>query len=170
MNTVDKQCVFLNPGEITFGQAPLVVSTLLGSCVSAVIWNPYRQIGGMCHVVLPEKHGDACDNKYAECAIEYFLRNIYIFNSNPIDYQVRLFGGGNMFPQFNREVNEKIGDRNIKTMCRLLKEVGFNLNNDLDDVGGISYRRLTFYVSTGEVILKSKEIQTQAELYGGENA
>jgi len=46
----------LNPGDFRFyvpipGVAPLRLYTLLGSCVSVVLWHPERKIGGMSRLV-----------------------------------------------------------------------------------------------------------------------
>ncbi|MFM2120003.1 MAG: hypothetical protein RL722_1471, partial [Pseudomonadota bacterium] len=49
------------PGQLWFGpggeRAP-VLRTLLGSCVAVTLWHPGRQLGGMCHYLLPARqHG-----------------------------------------------------------------------------------------------------------------
>ena len=44
--------ISLLPGELYFGQRHLL-KTLLGSCVAITLWHPQRQLGGMCHFLLP---------------------------------------------------------------------------------------------------------------------
>lgn len=156
---INNEHVFLNPGEIAFGEAPMAVATLLGSCVSATLWHPHKLIGGMCHILLPENNSGATDTRFAECAVDYFVKQVKKYDSMPADYQVRLYGGGNMFPHIKRKVNMDIGKRNIMMMRHFLSQEGFRLRKGLDDVGGNTYRRLTLNLSTGDVYLKSNSVE-----------
>jgi len=150
---------FLKPGEIVFAKAPFVVSTLLGSCVSATIWHPHRLIGGMCHILLPEQTIEGQDTKYAESAVEYFLSNILLCDTLPCEYELRIYGGGNMFPHIKKPAKSDVGNRNIRMMRYFLQKVGFILRKGMDDVGGENYRRLTLNVTTGEVNLNSNKVE-----------
>ena len=47
--------VFLQPGDFYFGEAGTRIRTLLGSCVAITLWHPILHIGGMCHIMLPER-------------------------------------------------------------------------------------------------------------------
>ena len=44
--------VFLQPGELYFGDRYTRLRTLLGSCVSIVLWHREALLGGMCHYML----------------------------------------------------------------------------------------------------------------------
>lgn len=46
--TPDRE-VYLRPGDFCFGEGRLRITTLLGSCVSVVLWHPTQAHGGMCH-------------------------------------------------------------------------------------------------------------------------
>jgi len=163
------ECVFLNPGEIAFGEAPLTIATLLGSCVSATLWHPEKKIGGMCHILLPEKPGSEHDTKVASGAVYYFIRAMRKYNTIAPDYEVRLYGGGNMFPHIKRSAKMDVGNRNILMMRQILMQTGFRLRKGLDEVGGNDYRRLTLDVSTGKVILKSTTVMQNENLMKGIN-
>ena len=41
--------IFLQPGELWFGDEQTRIRTILGSCVAVTLWHPGRRIGGMCH-------------------------------------------------------------------------------------------------------------------------
>ena len=90
--------IFLHPGDIYFGRAPTIVSTLLGSCVAATLWHPREKIGGMCHVVLPESPDGKCEMRYGNCAIEEFAKQAAKFKTSAADYDVHVYGGSDMFP------------------------------------------------------------------------
>jgi len=162
MTQVKHEYIFLRPGEIAFGEAPLTVATLLGSCVSATLWHPHKLIGGMCHILLPEKNGSNADTRFAECAVDYFAKQILKYNSTPTDYQVRLYGGGNMFPHIKRNLKTDVGKRNIIMMRHYLNQAGFKMRKGLDDVGGNTYRRLSLNLATGDVCLKSNSVEQKS--------
>ena len=95
--------IFLQPGEFYFGEDKTRIRTLLGSCVAIVLWHPRLHIGGMCHYMLPQRprkrQGEALDGRYAEDAMHMFMRELGRSGTNPADYQVKLFGAGQMFEQ-----------------------------------------------------------------------
>ena len=91
--------VFLQPGDFHFGGGRTRLSTLLGSCISITLWHPRRLIGGMCHYMLPgrSRAADApLDGRYADEALALFDQAVARVASRPADYQVKVFGGGNM--------------------------------------------------------------------------
>lgn len=97
--------IFLQPGELYFGDRNTRIRTILGSCVSLVFWHPKRLTGGMCHYMLPSRmHGSRAglDGRYGDEAIALMLKEIHASGADPRDFRVRLFGGGNMFPGINR--------------------------------------------------------------------
>jgi len=59
----------------------------------------------MCHYMLPTRSNgksDTLDGRYADEAMEMFMREIRASGTRPSQYQVKLFGGGNMFPGAKR--------------------------------------------------------------------
>ena len=49
--------VLLGPGDLYFGDRHTRIRTLLGSCVAITLWHPVALIGGMCHYMMPTRHG-----------------------------------------------------------------------------------------------------------------
>jgi len=92
--------IFLTPGEFRFETGSTRLRTILGSCVAITWWHPIHKIGGMCHFMLPSRvrKTTELDGKYADEAFELFLLNAKNFRTRPEDYQMKLFGGGQMFP------------------------------------------------------------------------
>ncbi len=151
MNTGNEKNVFLRPGELYFGQAPTRVRTILGSCVAITIWHPQLMFGGMCHYMLSNPNTpnmNQLDGRYAEDSIFMFMREIKYHNSQPSQYQVKVFGGGNMFPMLKSR-NNAIGQRNLEVAQILLKQQGFRIQET--HLGGIGYRRIIFNMQTGKV-------------------
>lgn len=150
---VPSQDIFLHPGELHFGQAPGRIGTLLGSCVSVTIWNPVHYIGGMCHILLPERrrvHGSPLDGRYADETIELFVKELKARQISPASCETKIFGGGNMFPGSRASVMD-IGQRNVAAAKQALARHGLKVV--AEHVGGTKHRRLFFDLSNGEVWL-----------------
>jgi len=145
--------VFLRPGEFYFGKGDVRIRTILGSCISITLWHPERKIGGMCHFMLsrPQKMVTPnLDGRYAEDAIELFLQHIAKHKSQAREYQVKVFGGGNMFPDINKHSQtNNIGQRNMQIARELLREYQFRICSS--HLGGVGYRRVILYLPSGEV-------------------
>lgn len=149
--------VFLQPGELYFGDRHTRIRTLLGSCVSLVLWHPEKRLGGMSHFMLPTRQrgrgpGQGLDGRYGDEALARLLDEIGRSKTRPQDYSVRLFGGGNMFPGLGRNSDRHIGERNIQAARRLIQ--GHGLHFDGEDVGGTGHRSLIFDVWSGRVAIK----------------
>ena len=146
--------VFLKPGEFYWGNNHTEISTLLGSCVSFCFWNRLLKIGGMCHFMLPTRGknipASGLEGKYGDEAMLLFLKEIELSNSRISDYEVKLFGGANMFAGGN-DVNS-VPARNIEMAYELTRK--YNLPLISENTGGDKYRKLKFEIFTGNAWLK----------------
>lgn len=143
--------IFLHPGEFHFAAAPGRIGTLLGSCVSVTVWHPGHFSGGMCHILLPARkrpHLGALDGRYADESIELFVNELRTRRIAPGSCQVKLFGGGNMFPGTQAM---DIGQRNIEATRHFLARHGLKVA--AEHVGGTSRRRLYLDLTNGDVWL-----------------
>lgn len=164
--------IFLQPGEFYFGDENTRIRTMLGSCVSITLWHPGRRIGGMCHYMLPSRGGKGGgttppDGRYADEVIDLFLHEIALTRSRPSEYEVKLFGGGNMFPRLaNRNKGRSgfaqageganIAQKNIEMGRALMEKMGFKIK--VEHVGGDGRRHIIFDVWSGHVwVRQSKE-------------
>lgn len=148
--------IFLQPGEWYFGDRHTRIRTVLGSCVSVVFWHPDRLIGGMCHFVLPSRGhtpSHELDGRYGDEAFDLMLREVRSARTRPEDYRVRLFGGGNMFPDLahGRSI-PLIGQKNVVLAHELVRAhclrcVGAH-------VEGHGHRHLLFDIWSGRVTMK----------------
>lgn len=149
--------IFLQPGEFYFGDAGTRVRTLLGSCVSIVMWHPRRKLGGMCHYLLPAsvpQHREEAPGRYAAGAVALFTKEIRRTRTQPGEYTVKLFGGGRMFHRPRKQSSDllDIGERNVAAGRQLLTEAGFRVH--AEHVAGRGHRSLMFDIGTGEVWLR----------------
>ena len=147
--------VFLQPGDFHFGGGRTRISTLLGSCISITLWHPTRLIGGMCHFMLPTRGqpaGAPLDGRYADEALALFDRAVATAVSQPADYQVKVFGGGNMLTHpGNGAEPMNIATRNVDSAYALLARHGYRPT--VAHCGGQGHRKLFFDLWTGHVWL-----------------
>lgn len=144
--------VFLQPGEYFFGDHETRIRTILGSCVSVTFWHPKLLLGGMCHIMLPKRSGQLggdIDGKYADEAIELLLTEIRNQGTSAKDYQVKVFGGGDMFVHKKPFDNLTIGQKNIQVVRDLLSKNQFNIH--AEHLGGLGHRYIIFDVWSGYV-------------------
>lgn len=146
--------VYLRPGDFCFGEGNLRITTLLGSCVSITLWHPLLAHGGMCHYMLPSRKQSRgnlpLDGKYGDEAMEMFMLELKKRHAVPGQYQVNVYGGGNMLDN-NAPVSMDIGKQNIETAHRLLDKYGFTIS--YDHLGSYGHRKIAFDVWSGEVRL-----------------
>lgn len=145
--------IFLQPGEIFFGDRDTRIRTILGSCVAITLWHPQRRVGGMCHYMLPArrrgKKVDTLDGRYADEAMLLLLTEVMRARTNPYEYEVKLFGGGNMFAPRDQKKQLNVADRNIEAGRALVKQHGFTALSE--HLGGRGHRQIIFEVGSGDV-------------------
>jgi len=147
--------ITLSPGELYFSREPAIVRTLLGSCVAITLWHPRQRMGGMCHYLLTDRsHYKRNDNHppgyYATDAIKYFLEQAKRSGCHPREFEVKLFGGGNMFDGIQARMSSiNVAQVNVSEGHRLLEENGFSVKTA--DVGGVRYRKIYFELASGDV-------------------
>jgi chemotaxis protein CheD len=171
---------FLPVGDFYFGGDALRIQTVLGTCVSITMWHPIRRLGGMCHYLLPERTstsaaGEGMRGVYATEAIALFADSLRRAGAKPRDFVVKMFGGGNMFPEQLRDPDcrkqtcsdtkrlacDSIGCRNIVAGRRLLTQEGYSVGEG--DVGGHGSRQVLFDVWSGDVWVRQGHALGQME-------
>jgi len=165
--------IFLQPGDFYFGDRDTRIRTLLGSCVAITMWHPTRLIGGMCHYLLPSRPkgaGSALDGRYAEEVMQMFLQEIKAAKTHPVEYRVKVFGGGNMFLQAEKAVlgesgiihtgkkfSMDVAGRNVIAARSLLSSNGFK--SEAEDVGGEGHRQVLFDIWSGHAWVRKPAMQ-----------
>lgn len=163
-----KADIFLRPGELAITTKPLIIKTLLGSCVSIIFYHPKTGISGISHALLPSEnsqHELNCKNcvhhclheknsprfRFVNCAIMYMYEQ---FKSHGIKHKeivVKLFGGAKTIGGLKTD----IGVSNVEAARAKLKSL--NLIIDQEDVLGSLARTLSFDTATGYVIVKKQK-------------
>ncbi len=111
----------------------------------------------MCHYLLPEDTGKGRaatrnDTRYADNAMRSLVRSIKKAGTCAQDYQVGLFGGGNMFTSLEKSWSVDVGSRNIAAGYQLVRECGFTVA--YEDLGGKLHRQIILDLVDGTLHLR----------------
>jgi chemotaxis protein CheD len=158
---------FLKPAELCISETPVVVQTVLGSCVSVTMFNKRTGVAAICHAVMPVLRKGACvENgeryKYVDHVVPEMLAKMREYGVNPSEIEVKIFGGAEVLhrPDSNRS-SMSIGRSNVKTALAMLEAEGLKIK--AADVAGTTGRKIYFYTDTGDVFLKRvKKIESIA--------
>ena len=151
--------IFLQPGEFFFGDEATRIRTVLGSCVAITIWHPARRWGGMVHYLVPSRGQraiDTLDARYGDEAMLMLLKEAVAINTDPNEYQIKVFGGGNMFPHLNQRAAMQIGRRNIEQAKDMLR--AFGLDVAAEHTGGAGHRTVILDNWSGDVWMKYSRV------------
>ena len=130
--------VYLYPGDWLASADPLVVSTVLGSCVAVCLWDRETQSGGLNHFVLPyASQVDGAPCRFGPSAMEVLLAKVLALGCERRNLTARMFGGASQFAPTSERV--PIGAQNVAVATRFLEEAGLPLVES--QVGGTRGRR-----------------------------
>jgi chemotaxis protein CheD len=144
------------PGEYYVTGEDEVITTVLGSCISACIHDPVLGIGGMNHFMLPIGSDanvgwagtDAnTANRYGNFAMESLINDLMRMGADRSRLQVKVFGGGKIL-----EAMTDVGQRNIEFATTYLRSEKFQITSS--DVGDKFPRKVNYYPATGKVRVK----------------
>lgn len=163
-NRFPHEVAVIMPGEYFVSQDPMVVHTLLGSCVSACIRDPQVGIGGMNHFMLPQKRhhgGQECwgdSARYGSYAMEVLINEILKRGGHRKRLEVKVFGGGKIY-----DGKVDIGATNAAWVIHYLEVEG--LKPVQADLGGTNPRKLYYFTASGRVLVKKIERLTDQTLF-----
>jgi chemotaxis protein CheD len=121
----------------------VVLSTILGSCVSACIRDPLARVGGMNHFLLPEApDGEAGDRRYGVQAMELLINSLLSQGARRDRLEAKVFGGGRMTVGL-----ADIGLKNAEFAKRFLRDEDIRIVGE--SLGGDKARRLHYYPVSG---------------------
>lgn len=148
------ECIYLKPGEMYYADEPLVINTVLGSCVSITMYVRRLQAGIMCHCMLPASNDGIKLSeeymKYVDCALTVMQQKMQNIGADRKETEVKLFGGSDMFS--SGDPSNTIGTKNINAALEILKDMNYVLM--AQDTGGPFTRKLYFSIDTGTVYLR----------------
>ncbi len=131
---------------------PVILDTVLGSCIATCLYDPVVNVGGMNHFMLPHAIDprDPTSARYGVNAMELLISELTQLGAIHMRLEAKIFGGGHVLNL--RESLDGIPQRNIAFVRKFLATEQIPIVNE--DVGGYNPRRVLFYTHSGKVLLK----------------
>ena len=157
----NRKRISIAPGEFHVSTENIVISTLLGSCVSACLYDPVMKVMGMNHFLLSNhrysKSMPVCATeagRYGIHSMELLINALMKRGAKRKNLKAKAFGGGSMWKQ-KTDNFFCVGDIN----SRFTREFLSNENIPLvtEDLGGDTGRVIHF--SFGDFAVYVKKIQ-----------
>jgi chemotaxis protein CheD len=141
------------PGEYFVSREPMVVYTVLGSCISVCLRDPLVNVGGMNHFMLgaPTSEGNqdtwADSGRYGSFAMEMLINEILKRGGKKDRLEAKVFGGGKIY-----DGAMDIGAKNAAWALDYLDRESVPLIKA--NVGDVCPRKVYFFTDSGKVLLK----------------
>ncbi|MBW4056587.1 MAG: chemotaxis protein CheD [Proteobacteria bacterium] len=144
--------IYLKPGEVLATRSPMLVSTVLGSCVAVTMFSPSRGFGAICHAMLPANSDQEEDLRYVDTAVKHLYAKA-IEQGAGADLVVKLFGGAHVLGvKDNKLAKLTIGEQNVVQAEAVLGSLG--LAASARNTGGYRGRKLFFCTRSGDVYMR----------------
>lgn len=152
--TFDCEAAKILPGEYYYTAKPMLIVTVLGSCVAACIRDRVTGIGGMNHFMLPDGGSDpgspsSASMRYGAYAMEVLINQLLKSGARRENLEAKVFGGGNVLRGFTAM---NVGERNARFVRDFLHAEGIPIV--AEDLNDIHPRKVYFFPKTGKVLVK----------------
>ncbi|HEY9069621.1 MAG TPA: chemotaxis protein CheD [Candidatus Ozemobacteraceae bacterium] len=148
-----RKIVRLDIGQLFACREAAVIYTLLGSCVSACLFDPVARVSGMNHILLPGQPDFATFNdsaRYGVNAMEVLINEMTKLGAMRSRLTAKVFGGGQMLATLLP--GKRPGMKNVEFVLEYLQMENIRVLSQ--DVGGPWARVLKFHTNTFEVYVK----------------
>jgi len=142
--------VFLEPGRMFVSDRPVLVKTILGSCVAVCLYDPRRRVGGVNHYLLayPGKNDVGDGGRYGSTSLQMLIDRIQDAGAQLPQLRAVVVGGGR---PVGSDRGPQVGEGNRQVALDVLRRFGIPILRE--ETGGEFGRRLFFNTGTGEVIV-----------------
>lgn len=146
---MSQQIKYISQGEYAiFHGDEHVIATLLGSCVSACLWDEVEGVGGMNHVLFADETQNAAQQfGHGVNGMELLINGLLQKGAKRDRLKAKVFGGAAMIAGLSNA-----GMRNGEFVTDFLSREG--IAHVGGDLGGAKARRLEFWPNTGRARMK----------------
>ncbi len=141
------EAVKVLPGEYFVFDEDILITTTLGSCIAACLWDRERRIGGMNHFMLPEGSSDS--GRYGSYAMELLINELMKRGASRMTLEAKVFGGGAVIGGMST-IN--VGERNTQFVIDYLQTERIPIVSR--DVLEIYPRKVCFLPASGKAMVK----------------
>jgi len=130
-----------------------LVTIGLGSCVGITLYDKYKKIGGMVHIMLPENRKGLKPAKYADTGIPLLIEELEKLGAKKNHMIAKIAGGAKMFSVTSKDSSLNVGERNVIKVKEVLKDLGIRIIGE--DTGANYGRTMKFFTDNGSVLITS---------------
>ncbi len=145
------------PGEYYVTREDEAICTVLGSCISACVRDPVKNVGGMNHFMLPEDASSGPNNwldpsiglatRYGSYAMESLVNDLLKLGALRERLEIKVFGGGRVLSGMT-----DVGARNIAFVRGYIEIEGLRIA--AQDLGGTQPRKVVYFPASGRVRMR----------------
>ncbi len=140
--------------EYSIAKDPEVIVTIgLGSCVGITLYDKFKKVGGMIHIMLPENRKGMKPAKYADTGIPLIIKELEKVGAKKRNLEAKIAGGAKMFNISESSSTMRVGERNIIAVKSILADEGIRIIGE--DTGEDYGRTMVFHTENGSVLIKS---------------
>jgi len=152
------------PGEYIVTGDDVMLVTLLGSCVTACVRDPFSRIGGMNHFMLPDSEsGDGATARYGAFAMEILINELLKRGAARNRLEAKVFGGGAVLAALS---SSDVGQRNARFVLNYLGAEKIPIL--AQDLGDTCPRRVHYFPRDGRAMVRRLPTALRAEVVAGE--
>jgi chemotaxis receptor (MCP) glutamine deamidase CheD len=147
---------FLLPGQWCISQGNELISTVLGSCVSIILFDSITKWSAMTHYLFPEYmpgRNQEPSGRYGDVALDLALKALGQKGVHQSNLKAKIYGGANMSQ--GNSIGEAIGASNIVFAVQNLAGLGIPVVDE--NLGGFKSRKITFDTTSFSVIHELNE-------------
>lgn len=137
------------PGEFFVHDQDLVVTTTLGSCVSACLHDSGAGVGGMNHFMLPDGADGGASGRFGAFAMELLINEMIKRGARRGAMTAKIFGGGQVVKSL---AGTSIGEKNVAFVETFLAQERIAIV--ARDVLDICPRKIVLFPHSGKVMCK----------------
>lgn len=142
----------IQPGEY-FISDEIIINTLLGTCVSVVLYCEEYKMGGMNHYMLPDSTSSHSEGsgRYGVYAMELLINEFVKKGIPRTKLTAKVFGGGKVLDTAGNSQHLHVGTKNVNFVLDYLEREKIPII--ARDIGGEGGRKVYFFPWTGKVLV-----------------
>lgn len=148
MDTIVRK--LLLPSDYYVTTTPMVLETIVGSCVAVCLFNRKNRTAAMNHFILaqPDDSDTSDIGRFGTTATKQIIEYLFEIDPVPTHYQAQIFGGAAVFAK-KTGIPGDVGNLNIAIAKAVLDE--FHIRIVHHETGGTRGRRIKFNTENNTV-------------------
>jgi chemotaxis protein methyltransferase CheR len=140
-------------GGVHASSEPIVIRTVLGSCVSACLFDPVARVGGMNHFMLPEGvSDDGLATRFGVHAMELLMNRLLQLGADRRRLRAKIFGGAYVMQALTVHA-ARVPEHNVAFVKRFLETDGIPIV--AQRLGGRAALQVLFEPDSGRVLARA---------------